>query len=294
MSTPRLLLEGSPRDPAVVVRSRLWGFNGIGFFDGDAAFVVDPGLAPEEIAALGQALATRARRGSPRRVTHVVLTHSHHDHIRGWQRFPGATVTFPRVAAAKGERARDRILAAKRRIDERLGVEDPGFGYPEPDLVFEDRARLSVGTLEVELRFLPGHSDCTSVVWIPALATLCSADYLVSPGLPYCRWRAREFEAALAHMARFVRDEGVERVLPAHNDPILGRDGILAALEREREYFRVLRAAVRRALQAGAQGERCAREAARAMVAWRGVDLGARQRQDVDNARRVIEEEAPG
>lgn len=289
MSAPSLLRPGSARDPLVVVRSPFWSFNAIGLFDGDAALVIDPGIYPEDIALLDAAVRTRA--GGARAVTYVVVTHSHHDHIRGWQRFPGARVVLPRVAAEKGDTARRRILAAKATIDARLGVEDPGFAYPRADAVFDERAVLRVGALEVQLRFLPGHSDCTSVAWIPALRTLCTADYLVSPGLPYCRWEAHAFEAALTEMRRWVTDEGVERVVPAHDDLIEGHAAVLAAIDLELAYFRHLRADVRARLASGAPEEQVIADAARAIDAWRATDVGRRRVQDTDNARRVVREE---
>lgn len=287
-----LLVEGTPDDPLVVVRSRLWRFNAIGLFSGDEAVVIDPGIDPDEIAELEERVRTAHREGPPRRVTRVVITHSHHDHIRGWARFGDAEVVMPRVAAEKGAKARERILAAKARIDRHLEVDDPGFAYPEADTVFDGRLTVSCGELELVLEFLPGHSDCTSVVWIPALATLCTADYLVSPGLPYCRWRAAEFERALATMARRVDERGIERVVPAHRDLHVGREAVQAALARDEEYMRVLREAVRAGLAEGVGSERAARRAARTMEEWRGEDVGKRGRQDLDNAQRVAAEEA--
>lgn len=282
-----LLVPGTTEDPLVVVRSRLWQFNGIGLWSGDEAVVIDPGITPDEIDELHERVTTAERDGAPRRVTTVVLTHSHHDHIRGWSRFPGARVVAPRVVADKGEVARSRILAAKERIDAHLEVSDPGFGYPEVDEVFDERLELRCGELQLELRFLPGHSDCTSVVWIPALRTLCTADYLVSPGLPYCRWQAAAFDGALRTMARWTSELGIDRVVPAHRDLHEGRAAVEAALARDTEYMDTLRAEVRAALAAGDSLEL----AARAIAAWRAEDVGKRERQDLDNAQRIAAEE---
>lgn len=285
----RFLLPGTREDPLVVVRSRFWNFNAIGLFDGDEACVVDPGIYPDEIAALDRAV--RATAGGDRTVTHVVVTHSHHDHIRGWQRFPGARVVCPRVAAEKPEAPRERILATKRTIDAQLAIDDPGFTYPHADVVFDECATFLIGSREVQARFVPGHSNCTSVVLIPSLRTLCTADYLVSPGLPYCRWQARAFEEAMHTIARWCEKEGVERIVPAHNDVIVGREAIARAIRQELDYFTFLRDRLRDAIDAGETREGCARTAARALRERRGVDLGKKAHQDLDNARRVLEEE---
>ena len=286
-----LLLPGSTGDPLTVVRSRLWQFNGIGLWSGDEAVVIDPGITPEEIEMLADRVRTAERSGSPRTITTVVLTHSHHDHIRGWSRFPGAKVVMPRVAAEKDARARGRIIAAKERLDQHLAVEDPGFDYPQADTVFDQEHRLMCGDLELHLHFLPGHSNCTSVVWIPKLHTLCSADYLVSPGLPYCRWEASAFERAQDQMTTWAGELGIKRVVPSHRNLHVGSDAVRHALDRDTEYMHQLRAEVRAALAAGASNEEAAHRAAKAMERWRGEDVGKRALQDLDNAQRVLAEE---
>ncbi|HIF41738.1 MAG TPA: MBL fold metallo-hydrolase [Planctomycetes bacterium] len=290
-SKSHFLLKGSTDDPLVVLRSATWAYNSIGLFDGDQACVVDPGLATSEVHALRQQLMEGCGASNQRQISHVILTHAHHDHMRGWMEFPGATVTFPKVAAEKGATPRERILAAKAKFDERLDDPVDGFRYPEPDLTFDDVLHLKVGDLEVEQRFLPGHSDCTSIVWIPALKTLLSADYLVTPGMPYCRWQARDFERAIETLTTWTLEEGIERIVPAHESILEGRDAILEALAAERDYMRVLRDQVQQLAAVGVDAERGTRQAARFMVGRRGTDLGGR-RQDIDNARRVWAEEA--
>lgn len=268
-------------DSALLVRSKLWQFNSVGVSSGGEAVVIDPGITPEEIDELKAAL-----QGA--RVTTVILTHSHHDHIRGWKRFEGARVVMPRVAAEKGAVARTRILAAKAKIDERLGVEDPGFDYPLADEVFDDRTIVTCGDLTLELRFLPGHSNCTSVVWIEELRTLLTADYAVSPGLPYCRWNAAAFVQAQQMLLGWVDTLGVEHLIPSHRELYHGSEAIKEALTRDLDYMLELRRQTELALEAGRSDEEAVREATRAIREWRGEDLGKREIQDVDNAQRTL------
>jgi len=284
---PRVIVPGAADDPLVVVRSGFWDFQAVGIFCAGEAAVVDPGITPEDLELLRAELA----RNGVTRITHVLVTHSHHDHIRGWDKFEGACVVMPRVAAEKSAEAQGRILAAKSRIDAHLGIEDPGFTYPHPDVVFDESVSLEVGGLEVEMHTLTGHSNCTSVVTIPAANTLVSADYLVFPGLPYCRWEARSFEASLDRLTGFVLDEGSQRGVAAHREVYVGEASILAAIDEDREYFHALRQQVEELHTEGIDGEEWALRAARAMQARRGRALGGRERQDVDNARRVIAEQ---
>lgn len=283
MGTDRWLLD---EGGLVVLRCGLWRYNAIGLVSEGAACAIDPGITPEEIGALRTRL---TRDGAT--VTHVVLTHAHHDHIRGWQAFPGAVVSMPRIGADKSADARARILAGKAQVDRKLGLDDADFRYPEVDVAFDDRAQFELGALTVETRFLAGHSNCTSVVVVPELRTLFSADYLVHPGLPYCRFEAAPFEAAHRTLRAWALAEGIERIVPAHESVLEGQAAILAAIDAELEYFAVLRADIARRLAAGEDETHLTRAAAAMLGARRGVDLGPRAIQDLDNARRVLAEE---
>ncbi len=281
------VLEGGA---LVVQRCELWRYNAIALVSRGEAVVVDPGITPDEIAAL------RAHLGAARTtVTHVVLTHSHHDHIRGWMAFPGAKVVMPRVGADKPATARARILAGKEQLDRKLGIQDPGFVYPEVDLRVDERFAFTAGDLTIEVRALPGHSNCTTVVLVPELATLLSADYLVHPGLPYCRFEAAAFEEAHRRIRAWTLAGEVRRIVPGHEEVLDGTDQILAALELELGYFAALRGRIRAGLSAGDFGDSLLDAAARHMADWRlahtGDDVGRRSVQDFDNAQRVLREE---
>lgn len=273
-------------DGLVVLRCELWGYNAIGVVSGEEALAVDPGIKPDELATFR----SRLRAGGARRVPNVLLTHSHHDHIRGWNAFEGAQVVAPELVADKEEGPRKRILAGKAAVDRRMGVSEPDFGYPEIDVTFAARHELRVGGLDVLLELVPGHSNCSSIAVIPALGTLLAADYLVSPGLPYCRFEAQPFEAANRRLLELVREHDIELVVPAHNELIRGRGSIEAAIALELDYFEALRAAVDSEMISGASDDEIVRRCEVRMGAWRGEDLGPKARQDADNAKRVLAE----
>jgi glyoxylase-like metal-dependent hydrolase (beta-lactamase superfamily II) len=270
----------------LVLQSPFWSYNNIALVSRGEACLFDPGARPADIQAIGA-----AARLDGREITELVVTHSHHDHIRGWDSFPGARVWLPAAAQAKSEAEKQRDLDFKEAIDLRLGVPHPTRAFPHSEHAFEEQAELRVGDLEVSLRFLPGHSLCTSVAFIPALKTLISADYLVSPGLPYCRWQPREFERGMRRLRAWCVELEIEHVWPAHNEPILGHEAVLTAIDEESAYFDHLRQVVRELLAAGEPSATAVRKAAQAMRARRGPSAGVRERQDGDNARRVVAEE---
>lgn len=259
--------------------SRLWHFHGHAILaDGEAA-LVDPGVFPEEIDAIATDLERRKARPAL-----VLITHSHHDHIRGWNRFPGARVAGPKAVAEKDAAARARILAAKQAVDRKFGAEETEFRYPELDLVLEEPATLSLGSTEILFRMNPGHSNCSSTLIVPAQRALFSGDYLVSPGMPYCRWRIDRFEEALHRLRGWVQEFAIETVYPAHNPPIAGRGSIEAALDAELAYFGRLREIVAALETSGESEDEIAKLAASALRP------GKLWEQDRDNAKRALRE----
>ena len=288
----RFLLAGNKSDPLVVLRSATWNYNSIGLFAESEALVVDPGLSPAELALLHARLTTVESPQAPRRISHMVLTHAHHDHIRGGASFEDARVWMPRIAAEKGPEARGRILAAGKALGQRISAEPPDYPWPIVHETFETKTSFVLGgELEVHLHFLPGHSNCTSVVVIPALATLLSADYLVSPGVPFCRHEARMFEGALVDLAELVERYSIERLVPSHGPMHLGRAAIDAAISADRSVMAAMRRAVRRALDTGLSEQKVKAAALAAADTDRGRDAGRLAAQDMDNARRILREE---
>ncbi len=260
--------------------ARVWRYQGIALVSGSEAAVVDPGMFPDEIEAMKADLADHT-------VTTVVITHSHQDHIRGWNSFPGAEVISPQAVVDRPRMSRERILAAVARMNQSRGVEGaPDLAYPEPDRTFAEETSFPLGGNDVFCRFLPGHSICTSVVWIPCIRTVLTADYLVEPGTPYCHHDAAQHLDALDRLERMVDEEGCTRAVPAHNGTREGADGVRAAIRADRQALLDLKDA----LDAHAnlpEGPRVAR-------AVREARPGAVRRQDRENAERILHAQAAG
>ena len=111
--------------PLLVLQSPFWSYNNIALVSQGQACLFDPGARPVDLEAIGAA----ARLGG-REITELVVTHSHHDHIRGWDSFPGARVWLPAAAQEKPEAEKQRYLYFKEAIDQRLGVPHPTRAFP--------------------------------------------------------------------------------------------------------------------------------------------------------------------
>jgi len=107
-------------------------------------------------------------RGWPTRVTHLVYSHSHADHI-------GAASIFGRGVIRVAHAETKRLLKVAR---------DPN--RPVPDVTFEDRYQLRVGGERLELSFHgPNHSPDNIFIHVPSTATLMVVDVIFPGWVPF-------------------------------------------------------------------------------------------------------------
>ncbi len=120
---------------------------------------MDPGIAPDEIAALVKELDGAELR-------YIVLTHADWDHVLGPEHLPRATI----VAHAEyaGDLDPDGIRVALGQLEEQAGVtREHAFEPPLPDETFEVEMTLLVGDLELQLTHAPGHSASMLTIYEP-------------------------------------------------------------------------------------------------------------------------------
>lgn len=142
--------------------------------DDDEVIVVDPAHDP---AAVADAVGAR-------RVTGVVLTHGHWDHIRAVRSFAGL-VGEPPV----------RLHAADRFLWEQ---EHPGAAF-EP---LSDGERLGVAGSELQVRHTPGHTPGSCSLVAEALGCVLTGDTLFEGGPGATRWDYSDFDQIIASIAQ--------------------------------------------------------------------------------------------
>lgn len=213
--------------------SSSYGANCVAVAGGGGTLLVDPLIAPAHARLVAEAL---ARRAFPP-VTHVVLTHHHTDHALGasWFAARGAEVVAQR-RCAEAMAANHPALVAARRADAALAVLFADAEPHAPAVLFDDRWRVDLGGIPVEVRRAgPAHTPGDAVVLLPSERAVACGD-LVSAGYHFNYEDAEPaaLSGALAALAALPADLFV----PGHGPPG-GREIVEAQARYHAEVARI-------------------------------------------------------
>jgi hydroxyacylglutathione hydrolase len=209
-----------------VGKSRLFETNaGIFAQDGDA-YLVDPGIFPDEIDTI--VAATRSAR-----IRGIILTHSHWDHILGPEHIAGVPVIAHASAAA--HLAADATEIA-RVVTDRLAAEgiarDAPFVVPHVDVKIGDALTLPLGKGGLRIMHAPGHCSDQIVVYDLQYRTLWAADMLSDIEIPFIE----DAQAYRTTLERLLPLE-VAALVPGHGNVTTDRQAIRARLTSDLQYL---------------------------------------------------------
>jgi glyoxylase-like metal-dependent hydrolase (beta-lactamase superfamily II) len=163
----------------------------------------------------------------------IVYSHADWDHIWGTAGLEYANVRILAHRAAADRFGTDvpRVLAEKRQAQP--GAWDDVV-LVQPNVTFEDRCRVDLGGMTLELSSLPGHTADCIVGLIPERGILLAGDTVETP------FPVVPADSALDDWIRRVRewngDERVRLVVPAH-----GRIGSRTLIQHNLDYLEALR-----------------------------------------------------
>lgn len=223
--------------------SRSMAYNaGVFIAQGEAA-LIDPGLFPDEFAALAQLLAEQ--KATPR---WLILTHSHWDHIFGPERFPGAPIIaqsrYLKVVAAEA----DGIVKAITQWEQHEGLRrEAAFVIPRPAETFDFETSIAVGGLSLRLTHAPGHASDQLVVYQAETETLWASDILSDVEIPFVSHSLAAYEATLTRL----NDWPIRVLVPGHGHPTTDPANVRARLTDDRAYLAELRAKVTQVVRSG-------------------------------------------
>ena len=213
-----------------------------GFVVGDDGVAVidtfeDPGAAKELLAEI--------RKITPLPIRFVVNTHYHLDHVNGNDVFAeaGARIVAHRNVRAWTRSENLKFFGDSIKPEMKARVESLTL----PDVVYDDRVDLYLGSRELQVRYYPGHTGGDSVVIVPDAHVVFCGDLLWKEHFPNL------IDASTKSWMKTLTDlqaaYGSYTLVPGHGEVAKGED--LATL---RNYFADLNTAIAAALAQGKSG----------------------------------------
>lgn len=207
------------------------------------AWLIDPGITPQEVGRIREFV-----RDQGCRVTAVILTHFHWDHIMGVNAFSGAQVIanrlFPREYSAHepgNSRAIDRWMGE-------LKIDRPVWSFlPQPSVFIARTRSMHLADLEVMFIPIPGHTADQLGVYLPAERVLWAADSLSDLEIPFNSHSCVATIRTLVTLKQFQ----IEKLIPGHGNPALTAVDAATRIEQDLEYERRLQSLIRSALKTG-------------------------------------------
>lgn len=191
---------------------------------------------------------------SEKPVSHLLLTHVHGDHVFGNQAFEDCVIVSHRRLREKMEASlaaewapgnlEEMLEAIRRDRPERAWLFE-GLRIVLPTEVFEDRFVLG----DVEMINLGGHSDCSSVVYVPDEGVLFAGDLMFAGTFPWAGDPTADPDVWIEAYRRILGMEW-DVCVPGHG-PLCGRDEFLLQLE----WFEAVRDEMGRLIGEGASME---------------------------------------
>lgn len=194
----------------------------------DGVVLIDALGSPE----LARELQAEISRRTGRRVTHVIVTHYHADHIYGLQVFrdAGAQVIAHRDAKLylNSDTAQTRLRASREElfpwIDERTRL-------VPADRWIEGPETLEIGGVRFVLQPVgPAHTPEDLIVWVPALRTVYAGDLVFRGRIPF---------VGQADSAHWI--EGLDALLRLQAEVVVPGHGPVSASQDTREDLRLTR-----------------------------------------------------
>lgn len=196
-----------------VLTSGIWQLSSVIVSHRSEVWVIDPAYFPRELESIGESARSKGR------VTRVVFTHGHWDHVMGWRTFPDARVAAsPRLVEAvlRNDAEATKNLEGAIEFDGRWYVDrgEPARWPPSID-AFAEGARDEVGGAAIRALSLPGHSRDGLALVIESEGALVVGDYLSPCEIPFVE-DLEAYRATLQRLIALVDARAFSSVIPGH------------------------------------------------------------------------------
>lgn len=225
-------------------QSKFYSTNSGIYIGEGSAYLVDPGMAPDELESIAQFLVEHQL--TPRQ---LILTHSHWDHLLGPIRFPNVSIitqaNYRRIFNDFRESyIRQRVSRWHTKYD--VPLVNP-FVVPTPDDTFTDMTILTDKRIELHLCYAPGHTDDLLVIYQPEYATLWASDMLSDIEIPFIWYSIDAYQNTLVTLSKW----DIEILVPGHGSCATNSSEVQNRISEDLAYVKELRDRIITAINAG-------------------------------------------
>ena len=205
-------------------------------FTEEGAILVDTLPFPQETRHIRDFIAQRRMK-----VSYVINTHSHADHVYGTYLFPEAVVVAHYRCRRWMERHAEASLAQAKQQTPQLA--DVKIRYPE--LLFNEAMTLRVGGKTVELNYSPGHARDVITVHVVEDRLMCASDTVMP-----CPYVVGGDLDDMIQSLRAIRLKSLENLVQGHGEVLL-RGEIEETLDASINYLQKVDRLVRERIARG-------------------------------------------
>lgn len=216
--------------------SQFLGMNSTVIYRNDAALVVDPGVFPKEVERIKKFLGKM-------KFAHVaiLLTHTHGDHISGWNYLRNFPTFGHESIAEKSPTVRENDVRYLKGMYRKQSIEE------FDQLIFPDNIQFLPTAKPVEIppcNFLfyhvPGHSADSSAIVVTGEKLMLSGDMLIQTPAPFILHSTRQYWTSLKYLKNLVYEYELQCLIPGHGRPAKSEEEILQRIEQEQTYLQKL------------------------------------------------------
>jgi glyoxylase-like metal-dependent hydrolase (beta-lactamase superfamily II) len=200
------------------------------------ALIIDPGVFPFEV----EKISIYLEKQNLKNIT-ILLTHTHGDHISGWNFLPRLETFGHESIENKSEAVRKNDLRYLKGIFRKQSIKNlDQLIFPNNIQYFPTGKKF--GKLPYSFIFFhtPGHSTDSSSIVIPDEKLILSGDMLIQIQVPYILHSTRQYWDSLKCIKMLIFDFDLQCLIPGHGKPAKSQEEILLRIENEQIYLQKL------------------------------------------------------
>ncbi len=213
--------------------SKILGINSSLVYNEEAAFIIDPGVFPEEISQIKNFVSEQGIYNIS-----VLLTHIHGDHISGWHAFQNYPTFAHKIISEKSQIVRENDVRYLQGINRKQGInKKESLVFPHDILYVEEGIPQQISPYLFEIFHMPGHSIDMSVVVIPEERVIFSGDMLIHASTPFILNSVFEYSESLNKLQLLIQSKNIQYLIPGHGKPAENMTDILERISQESSYI---------------------------------------------------------